>query len=182
MTEFHRFYANKDSMILWDTFISARYVEPKTTETGYHPSCVMFSCGRRIKDEINDKKISELPESTRTQLLNKYNLEKYVGNGKSLKERIINKIWSTYKRFGKILGFKAKKVYENSFEIYQFCKFRKIEEFEPIIATIGLCFGVLAKINKISESDIIILRQRLRENLTKSFIRGYKLAKRENWV
>jgi len=186
MTEFYRYYANKDSMLIYAPYISFRYSPPKITEYGNFGSKVMISVGRTIKSNIDKEKIAQLPKKTRDILIQKSTLESFQRPEITTKDKIMNTIIRSYinmdSKIKKALGIMATHDKErNVFEIYQFFKAQSIEELMPISHGYGRSIGVMARISKLSEDQLESVIREAQTNIRKAILQGHDMAKVEGW-
>jgi len=186
MTEFYRFYAQKENMYLWDTFMSFRFSPSKGTETGVHQNAVMISVGRRMKSHINKEQFKALPNGTQDSIIQKHSLESFLRPEISFRDRVANGVIKSYlgmdKKIRKALGIRlSRDPSGSSFELFQFLKFRSIEEMLPISHGYGRSLGVQSWMSNMSEDDLEKLIREVQGNIRKAILQGHDMAKQEGW-
>ena len=142
MGEIYRHYANKDSMILWNPFMSFRFIPETITENGTDCPKVMISIGRRVKDNLDNEKIKLLPKKIQNEISKKFILET-LNQNLTIRDKFVNMLAGTAQWFQlKLLGVKFTRT-ENSFEVYQFLKFSELNELLELGYGFGLAFKKL---------------------------------------
>ncbi|MFQ6054839.1 MAG: hypothetical protein ACE5KT_00340 [Methanosarcinales archaeon] len=187
MSEFFVWQGPKDNMLLWNTSMRWRYVPAKSTKTGDHKPAVMVSVSRIIKpeNEIDKYAISKLPKTVQREIFEKYQTETLRKAPLTLKDRFSNVILKSYDRIGskifKTLGVKIEKK-KGNIEIYEFLKFRNVDEYLGLLYGFAMGLGILGYMNRLKPKELLELRKKIELQFGKYLMLGYERAKKNRWT